>query len=78
MLFRSASAYDGVLVYSKRTGDVLLRLLIKAGGLEEIFPRLQVYAISQQAAGPLSSHMSVHVADAPNETALLGLALTQC
>ncbi|WP_428687066.1 uroporphyrinogen-III synthase [Roseibium sp.] len=72
-----SSAYDGVLVYSKRTAEALLDLLT-ASGLNPVFSGLRVFAISQQAAGPLSGHMKVHVAGAPNETALLKLALTEC
>ncbi len=73
----ATAAYDGVLVYSRRTAEVLGDL-VNARGLEEIFSAVPVYAISQQASGPLSGHKKVHVANAPNETALLSLVLTEC
>ncbi len=68
---------DRVLIFSRRTAEVL-RDLIGSGELEHIFSSLPVYAISQQAAEPISRIMRVHVADAPNEKALLDLALAEC
>lgn len=68
---------DRILVYSRRTAEVLQDLIVSEG-LEHNFSGLPVYAISQQAAEPISKIMKVHVADAPNEKALLDLALAEC
>ncbi|WP_306141900.1 uroporphyrinogen-III synthase [Roseibium sp. MMSF_3412] len=69
--------YDGILVYSRRTAETLLQLL-RSGCSDPIFSRLCVYAISQQAAEPLSGYMSVEAADAPSEKALMELVLGAC
>ncbi|WP_434055035.1 MAG: uroporphyrinogen-III synthase [Roseibium sp.] len=69
--------YDGVLIYSRRTAETLLQLL-KSSCPDHIFSGLRVYAISQQAAEPLSGYMSVEAADAPSEKALLELVLGAC
>ncbi|WP_269585258.1 uroporphyrinogen-III synthase [Roseibium sp. Sym1] len=73
----SGEAYDGVLIYSKRTAEAL-RSLLRAGVPGDKFSRMPVYALSKQAGEPLSEAMRVKVASAPNENALLELALTQC
>jgi len=73
----AGSAYDGVLVYSKRTAEALLELL-KAHDLLGVCSGVPVYAISQQVAGPLSKVMPVRVADAPCEQAVLDLVLAEC
>lgn len=70
-------AYDGVLIYSRRTAEVLVQLLT-GSGLDHILPGLYVYAISRQAAGPLSDVARVHVADEPCEKSLLDLVLAEC
>jgi len=70
-------SYDGVLIYSRRTAETLLTLL-KAYELHHNLSNLPVYALSDQAGEPLSEIMPVKVAAAPNENALLDLALTQC
>jgi uroporphyrinogen-III synthase len=70
-------AYDGVLIFSKRTAETLVSL-IKKNGLEHIFSDLSVYAISRQAAEPLSRFMKVRVADMPCQSALLDLVLADC
>lgn len=72
-----AGSYDGILVYSRRSSAALLRLL-KHRGLDHIFSNLQIYAISQQAAKPLSDYMKVEVAEDPCENALLDLVLGEC
>ncbi|MCV0426149.1 MAG: uroporphyrinogen-III synthase [Roseibium sp.] len=72
-----SGAYDGVLVFSKRTAEALI-LLLKAYGLDHIFSSLSIYSISRQAAKPLSDYMRVHVATAPCEKSLLDLALAEC
>jgi len=71
------SGYRGVLVYSKRTAQTLAGLLRKHR-LEHIFSSVTVYAISLRAAEPLSGLTDVRVAAAPNEQALLELALAEC
>ncbi|WP_422378516.1 uroporphyrinogen-III synthase [Roseibium sp.] len=71
------AAYDGILIYSKRTAEALAGLL-RGHRLDHILPKLTVYALSQRAGAPLSNGMRVKVAAAPNENALLDLALTQC
>ncbi|POF30461.1 uroporphyrinogen-III synthase [Roseibium marinum] len=71
------AAYDGVLVYSRRTAETLL-FLLKSSGLDAVVPGLKVYAISSQAGEPLSDIMRVRVADAPCEAALLDLVLAEC
>jgi uroporphyrinogen-III synthase len=70
-------AYDGVLIFSKRTAETLVSL-IKKNGLEHIFSDLSVYAISRQAAEPLSRYMKVRFADMPCQSALLDLVLADC
>ena len=70
-------AFDGVLIYSKRTAEAF-RALVRNHGLDHIFSSLPVYALSPQSAEPLSEVSHVRVAAAPNESALLDLALTQC
>lgn len=69
--------YDGILVYSRRTAETLLQLL-RSGCSDPIFSGLCVYAISQQAAEPLSGYMSVEAADVPSEKALMELVLGPC
>jgi len=71
------NAYDGVLIYSRRTAEAF-RALIEAAFPGRNFRQLPVYALSEQAGAPLSETMDVRVAPAPNENALLDLALTQC
>jgi len=70
-------AYDGVLIYSRRTAEAF-RALLAAACASHDFRRLTVYALSRQAGAPLSQTMEVRVAPAPNENALLDLVLTQC
>lgn len=70
-------AYDGVLIYSQRTAEVLADVL-RAHRLDHNLSKLTVYALSERAGAPLSNGMRVKVAAAPNENALLDLALTQC
>lgn len=72
-----ANAYDGVLIYSKRTAEAF-RALLAAACPRQNFPQLPVYALSQQAGAPLSEVTCVRIASVPNENALLDLALTQC
>ncbi|MET1415788.1 uroporphyrinogen-III synthase [Roseibium sp. HPY-6] len=72
-----AGSYDGVLIYSKRTAATLMHLLGQRG-LDHIISNLRIYAISQQAAEPLSDYMKVEVAEDPCENALLELALGEC
>ena len=67
-------AYDGLLIYSRRTAETFLRLL-RMKAPDHKFTGLQVFAISRQAAEPLSNYMSVNVAERPCENALLDLAL---
>ncbi|MBO6507233.1 MAG: uroporphyrinogen-III synthase [Roseibium sp.] len=69
--------YDGILIFSRRTAEALVSL-IETSGLDHIFSDLSVYAISRQAAEPLSRFNRVHVADAPCQNALLELALAEC
>ena len=69
-----SGGYQGVLVYSRRTADVLLRLL-RSRLPDHNFSSLRIYTISHRAAEPLSDYMRVEVADAPCEKALLDLAL---
>nr|WP_319384396.1 uroporphyrinogen-III synthase [uncultured Roseibium sp.] len=69
--------YNGVLVYSRRTAETLLQLL-RSSCPEAVFSELCVFAISQQAAEPLSGHMCVEAADVPSEKALLELVLGAC
>ncbi|WP_068409325.1 uroporphyrinogen-III synthase [Labrenzia sp. OB1] len=73
----SRAAYDGVLVYSRRTAETLLSLL-KSSGLDAVVPDLHIYAISSHAAEPFAGFKSVQVANAPCETALLDLVLAEC
>ncbi len=70
-------AYDGVLVYSRRTADILWSLL-KSYGFDHIFSDLMIYSISRRAADPLTGSMPVKVASAPCEPALLELVLANC
>ncbi|MFN3252682.1 uroporphyrinogen-III synthase [Roseibium album] len=72
-----SGGYDGVLVYSRRTADVLLRLL-RNQEPDHSFSSLRIYTISHRAAEPLSVYMRVEVADAACEKALLDLALAEC
>ncbi|MEM9635699.1 MAG: uroporphyrinogen-III synthase [Pseudomonadota bacterium] len=72
-----SSAYDGVLVFSRRTAATFFQLL-KSYELDHIFSSLTIYCISRQAAEPLSDYMRVHVADAPCEKSLLDLVLAEC
>lgn len=69
--------YDGVLIFSRRTAETLLSL-IKNNGLEHILSGLSVYAISRQAAEPLSRYVKVRVADHACQQSLLDLALADC
>jgi len=69
--------YDGCLIYSRRTAQAFLALL-EAGLSNHVFHRTTVYALSEQAGALLSGTLPVQVALAPNENALLDLALTQC
>ena len=72
-----ASQYEGVLVFSRRTAETFLQLL-KNSRLDHVLSSLRIYAISHQAAEPLSNHMEVKVAERPCEKALLDLALGEC
>jgi uroporphyrinogen-III synthase len=72
-----AEAFDGVLIYSKRTAETL-RALVLHHGLEDVFSRLPGYALSARAAEPLTGVMPLEVAVAPSEDALLDLVLTRC
>ncbi|MEO9773186.1 uroporphyrinogen-III synthase [Roseibium sp.] len=69
-------ACDGVLIYSKRTAETL-NDLVRFHGLGHIFSGLQGYALSSQAAAPLSGILPLKTAAAPNEDALLELVLTR-
>lgn len=69
--------YDGVLVYSRRTAETLLQLL-GSSCPDPVFSGSRVFAISQQAAEPLSGYMRVEAADEPSEKALLELVLGAC
>ena len=71
------SGYDGILVYSRRTAETLLQLL-KTSCQDDVFSGLRAFAISQQAAEPLSGYMSVEAADTPSEKALMELVLGAC
>lgn len=73
----AGDGYDGVLIYSRRTAEAFSALL-KAAVPTSNCRNLPVYALSEQAGAPLSETMRVQVAPAPNENALLDLALTQC
>ncbi len=73
----AASAYDGILIYSRRTAEILLSLL-RGYGFDHFFPGLMVYAISRRAAEPVAGSMEVRLAEAPSEKALLELALADC
>jgi uroporphyrinogen-III synthase len=73
----SGGAYDAVLVYSRRTAETFYELTrVLLGGHN--FCHMRVYALSPQAAEPLSKGFEVRVAAAPNETALFDLALAEC
>lgn len=69
--------YNGVLVYSRRTAETLLQLL-RSSCSEAVLSGFRVFAISQQAAEPLSGYMRVEAADDPSEKALMELALGAC
>ncbi|MGV2978329.1 uroporphyrinogen-III synthase [Roseibium alexandrii] len=69
--------YDGVLVFSRRTGEILATLLT-AHLPEHIFSNLPVYAISDQAAAGLEGFGDVYIARAPREDALFDLLLGEC
>ncbi|TYC69974.1 hypothetical protein FMN63_08630 [Stappia sp. BW2] len=73
----SSHAFDGVLIYSRRTAEAFLAL-VRSHGLDHILSGLPVYALSRQSAEPISRVSRVRVAAEPNETFLLDLALTQC
>ncbi len=70
-------AYDGVLVFSRRTGETL-SVLLKANGLGHIFSSLPIYAISTQAAETLESFDHVYISRVPREDALIELVLADC
>jgi len=72
-----AGAYDGVLIYSRRSAQAFLSL-IKAQLPGHEFSGMRAYALSPQAAEPISSGFTVQVAAAPNEQALFDLALAEC
>lgn len=69
--------YDGVLIFSQRTGKTFTTLL-KENGLGHIFSSLPIYAISAQAAESLERFDRIHIADVPREDALIGLVLADC
>ncbi|MHA7776225.1 uroporphyrinogen-III synthase [Roseibium sp. M-1] len=72
-----AGAYDGVLIYSRRTAEAFRDLTIAhLPGYN--FCHMRAYALSPQAAAPLSKGFAVQVAAAPTETALFDLALAEC
>lgn len=73
----TAENYDGVLVFSRRTGETL-KTLLKANGHSHIFSSLKVYAISRQAAGGLYGFENVSIASVPCEDALIDLVLADC
>jgi len=73
----SDGAFDGVLVFSRRTGEVFQDLL-RAHKLGHLFSNLPVYVISMQAAEGLEGFEIVHVAEAPREDALIDLVLAEC
>lgn len=70
-------SYEGVLIFSRRTGETFTSLL-KANGLGHIYSSLPVYAISRQAAASLESFDIVHIAEHPKEDALIDLVLADC
>ena len=72
-----AGDYDGVLIYSRRSAQAFLSL-INAQLPGHKFSGMRAYALSPQAAEPLSSVFAVQVAAAPNEQALFDLALAEC
>lgn len=72
-----AGDYDGVLIYSRRSAQAFLSL-INAQLPGHKFSGMRAYALSPQAAEPLSSRFTVQVAAAPNEQALFDLALAEC
>ncbi|XYK79207.1 MAG: uroporphyrinogen-III synthase [Labrenzia sp.] len=69
--------YAGVLVFSRRTGEILATLLTTHLP-EHIFSNLPVYAISGQAVEGLQGFNDVHIASAPREDALFDLLLAEC
>ncbi|WP_420413274.1 uroporphyrinogen-III synthase [Roseibium sp.] len=69
--------YQGVLIFSRRTGETLTTLL-KDNGLGHIFSSLPVYAISGQAAGSLGDFGCLYTAKVPREDALIDLVLANC
>ena len=69
-----AAAFDGVLIYSKRTAEAFVTAM-RVAGLKGLPGETHVYAISPRAAEPFSGHIFVQTAQRPNEDALLGLAL---
>lgn len=72
-----AGEYDRVLIFSKRTAEILVALL-KKSNLHHIFSSMPVYAISGQAAAPFEGMARTQIPDAPREDALLQLALADC
>ncbi|MBN9673995.1 uroporphyrinogen-III synthase [Roseibium aggregatum] len=73
----NTSGYRGILIYSKRTAQTLADLL-RSHRLEHIFSSVSIYAISRQAAEPLSGFKDVRIAATPNESAVLDLVLAEC
>lgn len=69
-----AAAFDGILIYSRRTAEAFVTAM-RTAGLIHLPGETQVFAISPQAAEPFSGHSFVQTAQRPNEDALLRLAL---
>lgn len=69
-----AAAFDGILIYSRRTAEAFVAAM-QTAGLTGLPDEIHVYAISPRAAEPFSGHSFVQTAQRPNEDALLRLAL---
>lgn len=69
-----AAAFDGILIYSRRTAEAVVAAM-QTAGLTELPDETHVYAISSRAAEPFSGHSFVQTSPSPNEDALLRLAL---
>jgi len=73
VLLRSGSL-DGVVFYSRRSAELFV-LLVEAAGLDEIWPNLDLFALSQQIADVFAERpvRRIEVASAPREDAMLEL-----
>jgi len=69
-----AGRYDGVLIYSARTGETFLRAAQKTG-VADALRDVPVYAISQSAGNSLEGWTCVIAPAVPTEEALLNIAL---